>query len=190
MPEALALKRLLEERAFAEAARASGPPPLRAAHPEDPASTIYFRLLGTPYAYRGLPGTPKISVGRQRRKPGVPPDIGNDVVIRTPGDPLKSLPISRRHFQIQSLGGQHFVVDHSKGGTQLNGERLISGMPRPIQSGDRLTVAGVMTLEFVVHADRRIGVPLQAPDVGPYLSPGAPLIMEATVGDMVTVEPG
>ena len=146
--------------------------------------TFTLRVLGTPYAYRPLPNQTYITIGRQRRKPGEPDDTGNDVVLRVPGNSDLSTRISRRHFEIQRDGDQYFVVDRSKVGTQLNGAPLTRDMPALLASGDRLVVAGVVELEVVLHAPGPMR--LVRPEV---LLPGiAGIVLEATLGDMVTTE--
>jgi serine/threonine protein kinase len=145
---------------------------------------LTLRVLGTPYAYRPLPNQTYITVGRQRRKPGDPDDTGNDVVLRVPGNSDLSTRISRRHFEIHRDGEQYFVTDRSKVGTELNGMPLTRASATPLASGDRLVVAGVVELEVVLHA----GGPLRLarPEV---LLPGvAGIVLEATLGDMVTTE--
>jgi serine/threonine protein kinase len=145
---------------------------------------ITLRVLGTPYAYRPLPNQQYISVGRQRRKPGEPDDTGNDVVLRVPGNSDLSTRISRRHFEIHREADGYFVTDRSKVGTELNGALLTREMPVPLNSGDRLVVAGVVELEVVFHASGPAR--LVRPEV---LLPGvAGIILEATLGDMVTTE--
>src|SRR5579871_3711209 len=68
------------------------------------APALMLRVVGTPFAYRPLPNQTIISVGRQRRKPGDPDDVGNDMVVRVPGDEALSARISRRHFEIHRDG--------------------------------------------------------------------------------------
>src|SRR5262249_1723752 len=48
----------------------------RSAAPAGPVLTL--RVEGTPYAYRPAPDQDVVTVGRQRRAPGDPPDHGND----------------------------------------------------------------------------------------------------------------
>lgn len=145
---------------------------------------LTLRVLGTPYAYRPLPNQTVITVGRQRRKPGDADDTGNDVVLRVPGNSELSTRISRRHFEIHRDGDQYSVTDRSKVGTELNGTPLSRGAATPLTSGDRLVVAGVVELEVVLHAAGPLR--LARPEV---LLPGvAGVVLEATLGDMVTTE--
>jgi serine/threonine protein kinase len=145
---------------------------------------LMLRVVGTPFAYRPLPNQTIISVGRQRRKPGDPDDVGNDMILRVPGDDAQSTRISRRHFEIQRDGDTYSVVDSSKAGTQLNGMPLPRGTPTPLASGDRLTVADVVELEVVLETSSA-SARLARPEV--RLRDGG-FVLEATLGDMITEE--
>src|SRR5262249_53726186 len=70
--------------------------PALSAPPEGAGLTL--RVPGTPFAYRPLPGQKVISLGRQKRRPGEPTDVGNDVVLRIPNNDVLSARISRRHL--------------------------------------------------------------------------------------------
>jgi serine/threonine protein kinase len=145
---------------------------------------LLLRVVGTPFAYRPLPNQTIISVGRQRRRPGDPDDVGNDMVLRVPGDDHSSTRISRRHLEIQRREDGYVVIDTSKAGTQLNGMPLPRGTPTPLASGDRLMVAGVAELEVVLETSSATAR-LARPDV--RLREGG-FVLEATLGDMITEE--
>ena len=52
--------------------------------------------------------------------------------------------VSRRHAVLVRYKGQVYVLDlQSVNGTFLNGERLLSEVPYPIQAGDRLSLANL-----------------------------------------------
>jgi len=148
-----------------------------------------FRIVGTPYFYEAPPALEKISVGRQRRKPGGLAEEGNDFVIRVPDSDEKSLRISRRHLEIQRVGNQCWVSDHSTAGTSLNGHRLIRQQSVALKSGDQLTLADVLTLEVLLRTDAVPGNVQSAIHVPSSAAGGPSLVIEATVGDMKTVEP-
>jgi serine/threonine protein kinase len=111
---------------------------------------LTLRVAGTPFAYRPLPGQDVVTVGRQKRRPGEPPDAGNDFVLRVPGDDSLSMRISRRHFEIRRRGGEFFVTDRSRVGTLLNDKPVPGDAEAPLKSGDRIVVAGVLELEVVL----------------------------------------
>jgi serine/threonine protein kinase len=158
-------------------------PPLRTSPSE---ATLALRVEGTPYLYRPWQGQDIISVGRQKRHPGDPPDRGNDFVLRVAGNDQATARISRRHFEIRRTTTGHVVVDCSKAGLLLNGQPVPKGMPTPLQAGDRLLVAGVVTLEVLLQP----GLPgvvsnlVEVPTAG---SPGQ-LVLETSMGDMLTLE--
>ncbi|MFO0844970.1 MAG: FHA domain-containing protein [Gemmataceae bacterium] len=167
-------------RHFAEALN-----PFLAAHvPLPPASPLRLRVLGTPFAYRPLPGQAVIRVGRQKRRPGDAPEAGNDVVLRVPDDDNLSARISRQHLLVRRAGGGFEVVDLSKAGTLLNGQPLTRDVPAALADGDRLVVAGVVTLQVELA-----GLPARAVAAEVSLTAGpARVVLEATHGDMVTTE--
>lgn len=156
----------------------------RSAHQVIGPATLTLRVVGTPFAYRPRANQTIISVGRQRRKAGEPDDTGNDMVLRVPGSTDLSARISRRHFEIHVDGGQFFVTDRSKVGTLLNDTPLSRNVATPLASGDRLVVAGVLELEVALHLTPTVQI--AAPQVQLPGASGA--ILEATFGDMVTME--
>jgi|GEM_PF-4004612 len=152
----------------------------------DVSKLLYLRILGTPYAYQAPYGLEAISIGRQRRKQNASDSVGNDVIIRVPGSDKKSLCISRRHLEIQRINTEYFVIDKSGGRTSLNGKILPKNEPSRLQSGDRLLIAGVITLEVLIRVKLsgaktsnviRIESPNEVQDN---------FLIEASIGDMVT----
>jgi hypothetical protein len=168
---------------FAEALN----PFLGASVPLPTGPRLSLRVLGTPFTYRPLPGQNVIALGRQKRRPGEPPEAGNDVVLRVPGDDALSARISRRHLEIHRQGDGFVAIDVSKAGTLLNGQPLPRGVAAPLAAGDRLVVAGVLTLEVDLSgaAGRAAGSEVTFPLDG---ATPARVVLEATVGDMVTTE--
>jgi serine/threonine protein kinase len=147
---------------------------------------LTLRVGGTPYAYRPAPGQDVITVGRQKRRPGSPADHGNDLVVRVPGDDQQSARISRRHLEVRRTPEGFTVVDCSKAGTSLNGRPLTRGVPTPLAAGDRLLLAGVVTLEVVFLAPTNRQPPSFAEVTGQ--AGGKPVTFEATLGDLLTLE--
>ena len=181
----VALHMITVERQLA--LRAGLPDPL--VSPDQTAAVVFLRVIGSPFAYRAVPGSTRITIGRQRRKPGMPTDQGNDIVIRVPGSNEQSLRISRRHLEIERLGQRYYVRDCSKGGTRMNGEELPDDRRQPLRSGDFLLVAGTLTLEFLVRADPTVSTKVLTSETKvPTVHKGG-LELEATIGDLVTVDP-
>ncbi len=150
--------------------------------------SLTLRVVGTAFAYRPQPDQDTISVGRQRRAAGDPPDHGNDFVLRIAGSDELTTRISRRHFEIVRRGPDYCVVDRSKLGLQLNGQWLPKNEPTLLRSADRLTVAGVVTLEIVLHQGPVGGLVSAMAEV-PAASPGRErVVLEASMGDMITTE--
>ena len=148
---------------------------------------LTLRVEGTPYAYRPLPGQDFITVGRQKRRPGDPADQGNDLVVRVPGNDALSARISRRHLEVHRTAGGFAVIDRSKAGTLHNGRPLTRDEATLLQGGDRLVLAGVITLQVVLaaSADRK------PPSLGAFslaTASATPVVFEATCGDLVTVD--
>ena len=152
-------------------------------------SRLYLRILGTPYLYETPADCALITFGRQRRKAGQSAEEGNDLVIRVAGEDQKSLRISRRHLEIQRADDQYFVVDCSTAGTQLNGQRLTKGERTPVRSGDQLSLADVLTLEILVAADTLSGVTHPAVELASNAADNALVFIEASLGDLKTLEP-
>ena len=148
---------------------------------------VYLHVVGSPFAYQSLPGTTRITVGRQRRKPGQAADEGNDLVVRLPDENGGTLRISRRQLEVERVGEQYFVTDRSTHGTRLNGEPLVKDQRTPLKSADRLNLSDVVTLEVQIRTIRLGGT--VAPLVQAPIAEGStqPLIIEASVGEMQTV---
>lgn len=143
---------------------------------------LFLRVVGTPYAYRAQTGADTIRVGRQRPKPSQSPDEQNDLVVRIPASDDRTLRISRRHFEINRIGQEYFVVDHSGGRTKLNGRVLESGRPAKIVTGDRLMIGDAITLEVSI----RTGTLQSGARIVQLGHDAGPFDLEATVGDMLT----
>jgi hypothetical protein len=177
--EAIELKRLIRTLAAEQASVVvvdfAPPSP-------DVDQVLYLRVVGTPYAYRARPGAATIRVGRQRPKTGEGASAENDLVIRIPASDDRTLRISRHHFEINRIGQEYFVVDHSNGQTLLNGRPLAPAQPAKVVSGDRLLIADVMTLEVSI----RSGTPQSGARIVQLGADAARFNLEATVGDMLT----
>ena len=156
--------------------------------PQPPAAgpSLALRVVGTPFVYRPAPGQESITVGRQRRSPGDPPDHGNDFVLRVAGSDAATVRISRRHFEVRRCGAGFTVTDLSKTGLALNGRPLPKNTAAPLAAGDQLCVAGVVTLEVLFQQELAgiVSAIAQAPAGGA----GGRLELEASLGDIVTVE--
>jgi serine/threonine protein kinase len=149
---------------------------------------LVLRIQGTPFAYRPRPDQSLITLGRQKRKLGSPDDTGNDVVLRIPGNETLSARISRRHLEIHLASEGYTVTDISKAGTLHNGRPLVSGIAQRLQSGDLLIVAGVITLEVILNGILNTTLAPAQVEVAVTGRRDIPLVFEASVGDMVTVE--
>jgi hypothetical protein len=152
------------------------------------AGGLVLRIEGTAFAYRPRPEQTVITLGRQKRKLGAPDDTGNDVVLRIPGNDPLSACISRRHLEIRLTTQGYVVLDLSKAGTLHNGRSMSPGVPEPLQVGDLLVVAGVITLEVLPSDTPLFPIaprPIEVPAAGNRM---APIVFEASVGDVATVE--
>jgi serine/threonine protein kinase len=173
-------------RAFADALVGLAEPGGRATE----GATITLKVMGTNFAYRPPSLLPSVTVGRQKRKPGDPQDQGNDFVLRVAGDDGLSARISRRHFELQRTSSGWSVIDRSKAGLTRNGEPLPKELPVELADGDRLGVAGVVTLEVAIRGgvtDDGIKLAALVEVAAPAGSMGR-LQIEASVGEMVTIE--
>lgn len=96
-------------------------------------------------------------------------DAASDLVLAAPG-------VSRRHLRIEARGGQAVVVDAgSSNGTYVNRERVVG--PRPLASGDRITIPG-FTLQALADGEAAASVgPAPAPN--PASAPPLPAAPEA-----------
>jgi serine/threonine protein kinase len=166
------------------------PPLLTAGGPDSTAergAPLTLRIAGTSFAYRPLPGQDVITIGRQKRKLGDPPDHGNDLVLRVLGNDQLSGRISRRHCEIRRQDGGFVILDRSKVGLTKNGQPLPHGVPVPLAAGDQLVLAGIIALEVLLHKGAAAGPTRTTVEVGQG-DGNAPVILEATLGDMMTME--
>lgn len=61
---------------------------------------------------------------------------------RSAGTVIENAFVSRRHFQIRSQDGVHYISDlDSTNGTYLNGERLLPNVERRVKDGDLIALA-------------------------------------------------
>ena len=154
--------------------------------PTNNSKVLYLRILGTPYAYQAPYGLETIRIGRQRRKPNsTEENVGNDVILRVPGSNERSLRISRRHLEIKWINDEYYVIDKSGGQTKLNGQILKPNEPCRLESGNRLFIAGVITLEVLIRSN------ISGTKINNVLRIDSPesqdaLLLEASIGDMVT----
>jgi serine/threonine protein kinase len=152
--------------------------------------SISLKVVGTQFAYKPPPGLPIISIGRQKRKPGEAPELGNDFVLRVAGNDALSARISRRHLELHRTPTGYSVVDKSKTGVTKNGEALPSGTPVELVDGDLLNIAGVVTLEVSIRAAGHEDQGKQAAVVevpAPVGAGGGQIHIEASLGDMMTM---
>lgn len=152
-------------------------------------SQLTLKVEGTSFAYRPPAMLPVFTVGRQKRKVGDAADQGSDFVLRVAGNDGLSARISRRHFEVHRTPTGFAVVDRSKAGVTRNGAQLPKEVPVEVSDGDRLGVAGVVTLEVMIRTNRDDGMKLAAAvEVpAPVASGGGRVQIEASVGDMVTM---
>jgi serine/threonine protein kinase len=153
--------------------------------------SLTLKVEGTAFAYKPPPGVGVVTVGRQKRRPGDPPDQGNDFVLRVAGNDQLSARISRRHFEIHRTPTGFAVVDKSKAGLTRNGTPVPKDDPVPLADGDRLGVAGVVTLEVLIHGAGETAPSVRQAAVvevpAPTGSGGGRVEIEASLGDMVTM---
>jgi pSer/pThr/pTyr-binding forkhead associated (FHA) protein len=137
-----------------------------------------------------MPGQDIIRVGRKRREVGMPADEGNDFVLRVAGNDPLSARISRQHFEVRRSGDGWAAVDISKAGTRLNGKPLTKGVPTPLQPGDKLVVADVISLEVLFTQDVTGAIATTAHVPASALTAGqtGQVVAETSVGDLITVE--
>ena len=157
----------------------------------DDGPTLTLRVEGTPFAYRPPPLVPVVTVGRQRRKPGDGLDQGNDFVLRVAGNDALSARISRRHFEVHHTSAGFAVVDRSTAGLTLNGAPVPKDTPVELADGDRLGVAGVVTLRVDLGRARPAGGLVRPGGVVEVpAAAGGQVQIEASVGDLVTADDG
>jgi tetratricopeptide (TPR) repeat protein len=95
---------------------------------------------------------------------------------------LNDTAISRKHFDITRTEKGYYVIDHgSSNGTRVNGEKIPSGQPHPLISGDVLTIRHI-EIKFEVHDssydNRMLVVPTDFEEMGGS-SFSAPAMIEA-----------
>lgn len=185
--EAIAFKRSLIQAQQAGGADPSHVPGIPS-YPSLPGTSplLYLQILGTTLAYRVPPEAKSVIIGRQRRKPGDAPDVGSDVVLRVSGSQAKSLLISRRHLEIKRIGEEYFAIDLSKGKTKHNGRPFKPDEPVPLNSGDRLMIADVLILRVLIRLEISGSRTSRRLRIDPGTEGQSGLIIEATVGDMLT----
>ena len=149
--------------------------------------TLCLRIVGTPYIYQAPPGLERITVGRQRRK-GNDPEIGNDFVIRVPGEDQQNLRISRRQLELLRAEDQVQVIDRSSAGTKLNDQPLVKDVPTVMKAGDRLTLSDVLSLELLSPGSAPSGPAQQNVQLAATANRQSALVVEASIGDMITAE--
>jgi len=145
-----------------------------------------LRVVGTAMLYQADAQATVIRVGRQKRRPGESQQLGNDLVIRTPAND-DSLKISRQHFRIERTADAITIVDASSAGTWINDTRLVKGETSPLKAGDVIGVANVLRLEVFLFSDRPACKIINSAEI-PAAAGSPSLIMEASLGDMVTTE--
>jgi hypothetical protein len=150
------------------------------------AGGLTLHVAGTPYAYRAGAGQRTVVVGRQRRKPDSPAGEGCDFVVRVAGDDELSLRISRRHLEFIWTENGWSVIHHGRTPTERNGVALTPGVPTPLVSGDRLSIAGALTV--FVDFESTGGVQVPEVTLPTDENRAARLLLDATCGDMVNFE--
>jgi hypothetical protein len=150
------------------------------------AGGLTLHVAGTPYAYRADGGQRTVVVGRQRRKPDSPAGEGCDFVVRVAGNDELSLRISRRHLEFIRTENGWSVIHHGRTPTERNGVALAPGVPTPLISGDRLSIAGALTV--FVDFESTGGVQVPAVTLPTNENRAARLLLDATCGDMVNFE--
>ena len=108
------------------------------------------------------------------------------MVLRVPDNNALSARISRRHLELH-CGGQLVVIDRSTAGTLHNGQPLKRDAATPLAAGDRLVVAGVLTLEIDVAGASPASAVTQA-SVPASADGSTQVFLEASMGDMITME--
>lgn len=133
--------------------------------------------------YRWPPKQISITLGRKRRQPGEPASEGNDIVFRVPNDKMACVRISRKHGEIRRNRDCYVYIDYSKTGTTHNGKKLVRDEPVKLNSGDKLVIAGLITM--IVKLDTAT---LPSEDSGGDEPANSSGFFEADIGNNVTVE--
>lgn len=144
-------------------------------------------VVGTPYCYQAAPKQERITVGRKRRKTDQSENEGNDFVIRVENSAKRSLLISRRHFEIYQSGTDYFLTDVSKHGSKLNNVALRKHEPTRLRNGDRIEVAGVLTLQFCMGSNTTTAM---SPSIGSLRTAmtDGDLLMEVSRGELLSTD--
>jgi serine/threonine protein kinase len=153
---------------------------------ESPAGGLTLHVAGSPFAYRADASQRIVTVGRQRRKPDSAQDEGSDFVVRVSGNDELSLRISRRHLELIRTSAGWSAIHRGQMATEHNGQVLQSGVAVPLTPGDRLSLAGVLTL--FVEFDSADGTTLSGAELPAGESRAAQLLLEATRGDIINLE--
>lgn len=164
--------------AFADAL---GQPPAELA-----SGSFTLHVAGSTVAYRAAANQRSVTVGRQRRKPGSPMDEGSDFVVRVADNDELSLRISRRHMEIVRTSDGWSAINRSRTGAEHNGQAMPLGEPVPLTPGDRLSLAGVVTL--FVEFESTGGQALSEIDLPAGESRAARLLLEASQGDLMDLQ--
>jgi pSer/pThr/pTyr-binding forkhead associated (FHA) protein len=94
-----------------------------------------------------LPANGELVLGRFDPNFGIPPDI--DLTYEDQG----AHTVSRRHAKIIGAAGRHTIEDlGSRHGLFINGERIRSAPPHPLQPGDRVSLGNTQLLYEVMPA--------------------------------------
>jgi hypothetical protein len=176
-----------EEVAAAVSADASQPIQVRADHVASisPSCQLVYQIGGTTFVYLPDQDQDVFTAGRQRRG-FVGGGGGCDLVIRCASSTKASLRISRKHLEVYRQGQKTFVVNRSTLGTERNGQSLARGVPTEIQAGDRLNIAGVVSL-CVLHRDN-VGLtrPLPTHQAAVSAEDGGTFVLEVSSGELLT----
>jgi serine/threonine protein kinase len=147
---------------------------------------LTLHIAGSPFAYRADPQQRSVTVGRQKRKVNSPVDEGSDFVVRVTGDDELSLRISRRHLELVRTAAGWSVIHRGRMATEHNGQPLAPNIAIPLTPGDRVALAGVLTL--FVEFDSSGGTMLPEVELPAGENRAAQLLLEATRGDIVNLE--
>ncbi len=134
---------MLEESLGRRVAEEERPTPRKAPPPPAPAERAGCRLTGEEPSSEFFPNREGDTlVGRSDPVTGITPDID-----LTPLDPQRST--SRRHAKLYQMGETFYVMEEIgvMNGTYVNGTRLATGVPVPVQNGDVLKF-GLVSLTF------------------------------------------
>ncbi len=146
---------------------------------------LVYRIVGTDRIYVPDPHQDIFSIGRRRRDK-IGGDQGCDVVFRSTNSPQASLRISRQHLELSRTDSQTFVINHGKLGTQCNGKSLDLHVPTEIQEGDRLTIAGILSLQVQQRPPLDLNRFVDAERATVIAHDGSTFTVEVSTGRLVT----